>query len=93
MDDTTKLDPLTELLFQKWVAQNQIHDVDHPDSHYDYRGFFLSGLPHKAGDHYPDTYKQHGHPTFSVESKYSRGLQDGGQWLGDTLIPPPMKSH
>lgn len=101
--EVTSLTPEDEQAFNQWVAQNRIKDVDHPDSHYDYRGYW-KGVVSKGQNetainpqdhrlHYPDTYKQHGHPTFSVESQYSRGLQDGGQWLGDSLIAPPVASH
>ncbi len=88
MPETTKLSPLEEQLFLRWVRDNQINDVDAPESRYDYRGFFLSGEPHRIGDHFPDTFKQHGHPTFSVESKYSTGPGDGGRWIGDKFVPP-----
>jgi hypothetical protein len=95
--ETTVLTPGDEYQFRLWAAQNALRDVDHPDSHYDYRGFWKAtqGAPHQPGgaQHFPDTFKQHGHPTFSVESQYSRGLQDGGRWLGDTLMAPPMPSH
>lgn len=65
-----------------------MRDLDHPDSHYDYRGAFLAGLGRGASTgHFPDTFKQHGHPTFSVESKYSAGPGDGGSWRGDTFVP------
>lgn len=80
-----------------WALQNKIADVDAPQSRYDYRGYWKEhgNAPIRFGvDHFTDTYKQHGHPLFSAESKYSRGLQDGGQWIGeDTLIPPPVPSH
>lgn len=97
--EVTALAPEEEARFQRWARANQIGDVDHPDSYYDYRGYYqeTKGAPHKKGEHFPDTYKQHGHPTFSVESKYSRGLQDGGRWLpGDTekaYVKPPLPSH
>lgn len=78
-----------------WAAMNNIADVDHPESRYDYRGYWRD-VARKGGDqtkmyedglHFPDTYKQHGHPSFSVESKYSRGAGDGGRWDGETYIP------
>jgi hypothetical protein len=67
-------------------------DVNSPDAHYDYRGAFLAGANPADGSgpqagHWPDTFKQHGHPTFSVESQYSRGPSDGGHWLGDLFLP------
>src|SRR5262245_13980 len=94
MPEVTPLSPLEELSFRRWAQQNQITDVDHPQSFYDYRGYWKStgGKPHKPGDHFPDTFKQHGHPTFSVESQYSKGPWDGGMWAGETFIPqaPPL---
>lgn len=102
-DERTVLSPEDERQFLAWVRANGIQDLDHPDSHYDYRGYWKA-VASKGQDvrqmnaqdgrlHYPDTFKQHGHPTFSVESQYSRGLQDGGRWIGDTLVAPPMASH
>jgi len=90
--------PLTaeeERAFQRWATTNRITDVDHPDSFYDYRGFWkATGGPRiRFGEeHFPDTFKQHGHPTFSQESQYSRGFWDGGQWLPNDvfLAQPPM---
>lgn len=90
--EQTPLTPTEEAAFQEWVKANGITDVDHPDSKYDYRGHYKAsgGKPIRAGvDHFPDTYKQHGHPTFSQESKYSRGPADGGMWMGETFIPQP----
>lgn len=97
-NETTQLTPLEQALFQKWISDNKIPDVDHPDSHYDYRGFFKQEGPKPVRfgiDHFTDTFKQHGHPTFSQESKYSRGPSDGGMWVNDTFIPQPklVPSH
>ena len=99
--ETTPLTPTDERRFRVWAMMNGITDVDHPQSKYDYRGYWKAVASrggnqtkqYADGPHFPDTYKQHGHPTFSVESQYSRGLHDGGRWLGETLIPPPMPSH
>ena len=101
-DERTPLSPAEEKQFMAWVKANQIHDLDHPDSHYDYRGFWKDvaskgkkGTEINKDDgklHYPDTYKQHGHPTFSQESQYSRGAWDGGKWIGregDHYLPQP----
>lgn len=81
-DETTKLTPDKEAAFQEWAKQNNINDVDHPDSHYDYRGYWnqYGAQPHQQGTHFTDEYKQHGHPTFSAESNYSQGPRDGGNW-------------
>lgn len=89
--ETTKLDPLEEALFKSWGVANHLPDIDQPDAHYDYRGFYKAsqGAVHPPGsvEHFPDTFKQHGHPTFSIESMYSRGPWDGGMWMGDTYLP------
>ena len=91
--------PLTadeEREFRSWALFNGVRDVDHPESHYDYRGYWKkvarSGQDQRKayddGLHFPDTYKKHGHPTFSVESQYSTGPGDGGRWDGETFVPP-----
>lgn len=89
--ETTALKPDEEQAFQKWAKRQNITDVDHPESYYDYRGYWkdTGGNADIVGgrDHFPDTYKQHGHPTFSTESRYSRGSWDGGRWNGETFVP------
>lgn len=88
--ETTQLSPLEEVLFKAWMKKIGAKDLDAPDSFYDYRGYWKDNGPShiRAGvDHFPDTYKQHGHPTFSNESKYSRGSWDGGRWIGDAYVP------
>lgn len=93
--ETTPLSAADEQRFQTWATSNKIADVDHPDSFYDYRGFWKEHPDQKVQfgvDHFPDTYKQHGHPTFSVESKYSSGPDDGGSWNGDAFVPANTKS-
>jgi hypothetical protein len=85
-DETTRLSPEEEQGFQAWAKRQNVRDVDHPDSHYDYRGFYQENPSADivgGRDHFPDTYKQHGHPTFSTESKYSKAFDDGGYWEGD----------
>lgn len=89
--ETTSLSPLEELMFQRWLQQNKITDSDNPQSHYDYRGFFKSGQDYSEGSHFPDTFKQHGHPTFSDESQYATPFDpQGGIWInrggGDELL-------
>lgn len=92
MNETTPLSPADEAAFQQWIRANRITDLDNPQSHYDYRGFWKStqGASHPPGgeQHFPDTFKQHGHPTFSVESQYSAGAFDGGRWAQDQYVPP-----
>lgn len=96
--EQTRLTPEEEMAFQAWAQANKIENYDHPDAHYDMRGYWKQ-VAAKGGDesqinagdglrHYPDTFKQHGHPTFSVESQYSAGPFDGGRWLqNDAFVP------
>lgn len=88
--DVTVLPPPMEAQFKRWVKANKIPDVDHPQSFYDYRGFWLAngGRGVTWGkQHFPDTFKQHGHPTFSMESQYSKGFGDGGMWVRGSYLP------
>jgi len=83
--ETTPLTPDEEKQYQTWLTTNKIEGADEPDSYYDYRGYWkdTKGAPYPppgGKGHGPDTYKQHGHPTFSVESRYSTGPNDGGHW-------------
>lgn len=91
MSEVTNLTPSQERMFRAWAQASNITDVDHPDSHYDYRGLFLDAkgvpVPQTVNRHFPDTWKQHGHPTFSTESRYSRGPNDRGSWSGDRYVP------
>ena len=92
--ETTTLSKEEEARFRQWVVSNKIADWDWAP--YDYRGYFkeTNGAPIRFGiDHFTDKFKRHGHESFSAESQYSRGPQDGGQWIGETLINPPMPSH
>lgn len=101
--ETTYLTPPENINFNNWINQNKIKDLDDPESHYDYRGYWkdIASKGQNATEinpvdhllHYTDTYKQHGHPTFSSESQYSRGLQDGGRWIDNSLVAPPTPSH
>lgn len=85
--ETTEV-PLSKVKdFEAWVKRNKITDLDAPDSYYDYRGAFMSAINRSPNGHFPDTFKQHGHPTFSVESQYSTGPGDGGHWEGEAFIP------
>lgn len=99
--ERTMLSPMDEWRFQQWAKANAITDVDHPQSYYDYRGYWKSTAAkgqdtrkeYPDGLHFPDTYKQRGHPTFSEESQYSLGKGDGGTWLGERFQPSgtPLK--
>lgn len=86
--ETTVLRPEQEAGFRKWLKTNNVRDLDHPDSHYDYRGAYLAGEGRGADSgHFTDRFKQHGHPTFSTQSQYSTGPKDGGDWIGDDYLP------
>ena len=95
--ETTRLSPEQEAAFQRWVQQNRITaDVDSPFTRFDYRGAFLAKQrptisPVDKAPHWPDTFKQRGHPTFSNESRYSRGPLDGGSWKGEVFTPSPTE--
>lgn len=91
--ETTRLSANDEKAFRQWAAKNRISDVDNPDARYDYRGYWLQSRyrPIRFGiDHFPDTFKQHGHPTFSRESQYSTGVGDGGTWSGEQFNEPSV---
>ena len=101
--EVTRLSPAEESQFQTWARANRVPNEDGNFGFYDMRGYWKNVVQRGGNEtainaqdgllHYPDTYKQHGHPTFSAESQYSRGLQDGGRWIGDTLVAPPLASH
>lgn len=74
----TKLTPDDEKQFQTWATSRGIKDLDHPDSHYDYRGFWrgiqdgdVDATQSATNGHFPDKWKTPGHPTFSDESVYA----------------------
>ncbi len=93
--ETTQLTPDEEQQFRVWLKQAGITDADSPQSRYDYRGYWKDVASkgedqrkgYDDGPHFPDTYKQHGHPSFSVESRYSSGPADGGRWVGEDYVP------
>lgn len=97
MAEQTVLTPQEEQQFRAWAQANGVKNYDHPDAHYDMRGYWKSIASKGQSEtsinaqdgllHYPDTFKQHGHPSFSVESQYSGGPNDGGRWVGDNFVP------
>lgn len=95
----TILTPQEEQQFLKWyrmvAMMNRLDsNPDHPDHHYDYRGFWknssekdrLSMSLFGPNKHFPDTYKTPLHPTFSNESIYSNTFTPGGHWDGETFV-------
>lgn len=74
----TKLDPEREKTFQSWYGRTAKQlgldkDPDNYQHYYDYRGFYkeFGDVPMESGQHFTDTYKLPGHPTFSTQSKYA----------------------
>lgn len=89
-NETTQLLPTEEVVFAKWIKQYHVKDLDAPESHYDYRGAFLAGAKPDRKGHWPDTFKQHGHESFSDESVYALpGDPEAGHWRGNKFIPNP----
>lgn len=85
----TVLSPGREAQFQQWISQQPIPPED-DGRDYDYRGAFVAGIRPDGRGHWPDTFKKPAHPTFSVESKYSRG-RSAGRWEGEKFIPPKRR--
>ena len=95
----TQLDPLTEMAFRQWVAQNKVpFDPDVASSDYDMRGFY-QGLqqqnpiattavnPNDNALHFPDFWKTPQHQTFSNESQWA-GPNAPAWNAQDQLIDP-----
>lgn len=93
----TKLNPRKEREFRAWYdnLSNRLGLDKNPDDikqGYDYRGYFQqygnTNVEYENPNfHFPDTYKQPWHETFSNESKYAKGIEGVGYWDGDTFIP------
>lgn len=82
--------------FMDWyVGFAEKRDLDpNPESKehlYDYRGYWEDNKKELYSNdeiekHLPDTWKLPGHPTFSVQSKYSTTEKPGGTWDGENFI-------
>jgi hypothetical protein len=75
--------PLTDKQYEDYKewARKSGRDPAFEERDYDLRGFFLTHPePLKPGEHGKDTFKKPWHPTFSDESKYSTGENQGGHW-------------
>lgn len=85
----TPLTPEEEAKFKVWKQKYAPNDTG---GDYDLRGAFKAGLtPDPERGHFPDTFKKPNHPTFSVESQYSKGDTTGGKWEernGKTVFVP-----
>lgn len=95
----TKLTQEEEQQFLNWyktvaLTNNLDPNPDHPDHHYDYRGFWKNSSYQDRfaislmgwDKHFPDTYKTPLHPTFSDQSIYSNEFMKGGHWNGDGFV-------
>lgn len=95
----TKLTQEEEQQFLNWyktvaLTNNLDPNPDHPDHHYDYRGFWKNSSDQDRfatslmgwNKHFPDTYKTPLHPTFSDQSIYSNEFMKGGHWNGDEFV-------
>lgn len=92
----TKLSPLEERAFRKWVDDTQAPFIaDDPGMDYDMRGFWKalmrgdktarSAVDERDGRlHYPDKWKKPHHPLFSNESIYA--TKDAPHWKDDRYL-------
>jgi hypothetical protein len=85
----TRLDPMRELMFRRWVADNRVpFDPDAAVVDYDMRGYFNeTGGSEWAGGgaHFPDTYKTPYDTSFSNDSMYAKPGTPF-VWQGDDLV-------
>jgi hypothetical protein len=90
-----RLSPLQEVLFERWASKNAPNDLNNPEAHYDLRGFWLQNpdFQREKDQHLTDEFKLPGHPTFSRESAYSKGPNDGGMWQNDQYVPALALNH
>lgn len=95
----TPLDPLQEMAFRQWVAQNKVpFDPNAASSDYDMRGFYqglqqqnpIAATAINQNDnalHFPDFWKTPQHQTFSNESQWA-GPNAPAWNAQDQLIAP-----
>ena len=96
----TELGNNRERKFQDWYANAASvlglnPDPDAYEHAYDYRGYWLNNKNADVSSpdfHFPDTWKQPHHPTFSNESIYAKGREGVGHWEGDTFVPGPFNN-
>ena len=73
--------------FQQWYKNKTLEGKNNipysEDLSYDYYSFYKNKGEGNITDHFPDTYKRIGHPTFSNESIYSTPEKPGGSWKGE----------
>jgi len=97
----TQLDPLREMQFRQWIAQNGVPFNPNAagPTDYDMRGYWqglTSGQPMARGTevnpndnqpHFTDYYKTPLHQTFSAESQWAG--PNAGQWINDHQLAAP----
>jgi hypothetical protein len=95
----TPLQPIDELQFRQWVADNKVpFNPNAPQSDYDMRGFWQGLMQQNpraatamnANDnqmHFTDYWKTPLHQSFSNESKYA--APGAPQWINDRQLAAP----
>lgn len=98
----TLLPAKDEDAFQEWFQRYAIsHQLDpNPDArehYYDYRGYWNANRANPdfevtiSSNHFPDTWKTPGHPTFSVDSIYAKDAPElAGRWVNGEYVKPGM---
>lgn len=99
---STTLNKKREAEFQDWYSKiakilNLDSNPDNQEHGYDYRGYWLENrkkdIDYSSPEfHFPDTWKQPWHETFSNESQYANmkyGInpESVGHWEGETFVP------
>lgn len=92
-DEISQLPGHLNAAFDAWLLRNEVPDPDSPHDKFDYRGAFLAGVNRGPDGGWPEAFKQHGHPLFSIESRYSKGPKDGGRWLGRFFVLGPGQNE
>lgn len=87
----TSLSPADEAAFQTLISKDKKLAGDLYD--YDVRGWWKAGGSKASNGHGPDTFKKPNHPTFSDQSIYSGGMNQGGSWVGDDYAPSATNMH
>lgn len=84
--------------FQRYAVSHQLNpNPDAREHYYDYRGYWNANRSNPDFDvttsdnHFPDTWKTPGHPTFSVDSIYAKDAPElAGKWVNGEYVKPGM---
>lgn len=89
----TQLQPHQELMFKSWLKANDVPFQDNGSDDYDMRAFFLNNVLGGQGQqrngqnmHFPDTYKQPSHESYSSESIKGRPSDPKRSWIGEDTL-------